>query len=132
MSKLQSVSFNSVEEFLDYLPDEERQVVEALRDIIMSNVPEVEERLSYNVPYYFRKRRLFFIWPPSIPWGKKGPAGVQFGFCYGSEMNDDLKWLDKGDRKQVCLKEFNTVKDIDYEVLTAYIFEAVSVDDSSR
>ncbi len=35
MSKMQNVDFKNVEEFLDYLPDAERKIVDYLREVII-------------------------------------------------------------------------------------------------
>lgn len=56
--------------------------------------------------------------------------GVQFGFTNGNLLHDDLKYLDKGTRKQVYSKTFHSLDEIDSEILRSYIFEALSVDES--
>ena len=68
--KMQNVSFQSVEDFLMYLPDEERKIVDALRKLILHVMPDAKEKLSYNVPYFWLHSRVCFIWPSAIPWGK--------------------------------------------------------------
>lgn len=70
MNKFQNVRFNNVEEFLDYLPDNEREIVDFLRNIVFNSLPNPTEKLSYNVPYYYLHSRVCFIWPAAIPWGK--------------------------------------------------------------
>src|SRR5688572_4799641 len=95
--RMQNVSFKNVEEFLDFLPDEELKIVELLRETIFSCLPEVTEKLSYNVPFYKRHKTILFIWPASILWGnKKSYKGVRLGFSSGYLMQDELQWLDKG------------------------------------
>ena len=132
MGKMQNVDFRNVDEFLDYLPDHERIIVDYLREIIFESIPECKEKLSYNVPYYSNHARICFIWPASVPWGKVKMNGVQFGFCKGNLLQDDLGFLEKGNRKQVYSKTYFDVKDIDVDLLKAYIFEAVEVDQNSR
>lgn len=73
------IKFKTVDDFLEYLPDDELEVVVALRDLIFTCLPEVEEKLAYNVPFYYGSQRMFFIWPASIPWGKV-KSGIRFGF----------------------------------------------------
>ncbi|QTN38367.1 DUF1801 domain-containing protein [Cryomorphaceae bacterium] len=75
------IKFKTVEDFLDYLPEEELMVVEALRELIFDCLPGVEERLNYNAPFYFGHKRMFFIWPASLPWGKVD-QGVRLGFSH--------------------------------------------------
>lgn len=130
---MQSVSFRDVNEFLAYLPAKELAVVELLRQVIFNCIPDVREHLSYNVPYYKRHRNICLIWPASILWGsKKSYTGVRFGFCNGNLLQDEINYLDKGNRKQVYWKDFNSVQDIDVDLLKAYLFEAVEVDDQFK
>ncbi|MDX2247535.1 MAG: DUF1801 domain-containing protein [Bacteroidia bacterium] len=132
MAAMQSVKFRSIEEFLDYLPDHERVMVDILREIIWECIPECREKLSYNVPYYWRHSRICFIWPSSVPWGKVKLHGVQLGFCEGNRLNDDIGFLEKGNRKQVYIKTFMKPEEIQPELIRAYLYEAVEVDKSFR
>lgn len=93
MSKFQNVHFRTVGEFLDYLPEHELAIVEPLRELILSTIPDVREKLAYNVPFYYRHKRLCYLWPSSVPWGKTRPETVQLGFCYGHLLQDDLNYL---------------------------------------
>jgi hypothetical protein len=47
-------------------------------------------------------------------------------------LQDDLGFLEKGNRKQVYSKTYFDIKDIDVDLLKAYIFEAVEVDESFK
>ncbi len=132
-SKMQKVSFKSVDEFLDFLPSDELKITELLRETIFNCVPGITEKLSYNVPFYKKNKGMFFIWPASILWGsKKTYKGVRFGFQQGYLLNDELNYLNKEGRKQVYMRDFTSVKDIDLEVLRAYIFEAAEIDHSFK
>lgn len=130
--KLQPVHFNSVDDCLDYLPEEERMIVDYLRELIHECIPNCREKLSYNVPYYYRHSRICFIWPSSIPWGKVKLSGVQLGFCNGHLLHDDLNYLEKGDRKQVCVKTFQDIRDIDPDLVRTCLFEAMDIDEQLK
>ena len=66
----QGIKFKSLLEFWEFLPEKERIVVDVLRQIVLKNLPPYcKEKLSYNVPYYYGKRRICLIWPGSVPWG---------------------------------------------------------------
>jgi hypothetical protein len=128
-TKMQNVSFKSVEEFLDFLPEDELKITEVLRELITNCIPDVTEKLSYNVPYYKRKKNICFLWPASILWGKKKTyEGVRFGFVNGHLLNDDINYLNKGDRKQVYWKDFTSVTKMDLEILKTYLLDAVMLD----
>jgi len=128
MNKFQNVKFNNVEDFLGYLPDNERRIVDVLRDLIFNNLPNPDEKLSYNVPYYYLNSRVCFIWPAAVPWGKVKRNGVMMGFCNGNLLHDELDWLEKGERKQVYTKTFQSIEEIETDIVKAYLFEAVEVD----
>lgn len=130
--KMQNVSFESIDEFLEFLPDNELKIVEILRKIIFSCIPDIEEKFSYNVPFYKRHSNICYIWPSSVQWGNVKNTGVQFGFNKGYLMQDEINWLEKGNRKQVFWKTFHSVKEIEIELLKAYIFEAAFVDEEVR
>ena len=129
---MQNVNFRNVEEFLDYLPDAERKIVDYLREIIIECIPECKEKLSYNVPYFSKHSRICFIWPVSVPWGNVKMNGVQLGLCRGNLLQDDINYLEKGNRKQVYSKTFFKIEDIDVDLLRAYLFDAVEVDEEIK
>lgn len=129
--KMQEVSFNDVNEFLDFLPDDERKIVDKLRKIIFDCAPEAVEKLSYNVPFYKQHRNFCFVWPSSVLWGKtKTYSGVRLGFSNGYLLTDEIEYLHKGKRKQVYWRDFNSTSEIDPDLLKSYIFEALSIDEN--
>ena len=132
MSKMQNVKFKNVDEFLEFLPEDELALVHFFRKLIFDSVPGITEKLSFNVPFYKKNKGMFFIWPASVLWGKKKTYdGVRFGFQQGHLLNDGSSYLDKGNRKQVYWKDFNCLKEIDVDLLKAYIFEAAIIDKES-
>jgi hypothetical protein len=98
---MQNVNFKTIEEFLDYLPKDELDIVLHLRSLIGECIPNFKEKLSYNVPYYWHHSRICFIWPSSITWGNVKTKGVRFGFVNGYLMRDEINYLEKENRKQV-------------------------------
>lgn len=129
-TKMQNVNFQSVEEFLAFLPQEELEVVEFLRQLIYDCIPDVREKLSYNVPYFARHKRIGFLWPGSVLWGKKQTyTGVRFGLTQGHLLSDEMGYLNLEGRKQVAWRDFHSVEEIDVELLRMYIYEAVVVDE---
>ncbi len=130
MNPFQNVSFGTVEEMLDYIPPEERKVVEQLREIVLDCLPVAKEKLSYNVPFYYCHSRICFIWPGSVPWGGI-KEGVLFGFCKGHLLSD-VDYLDKGTRKNVFTKTFHTTKEINREALSQLLYEAAWIDEEEK
>ena len=133
MKKMQKVSFSSVDDFLSYLPPNELEIVQFLRTIVFKCIPAVEEKLSYNVPFFKKNKNICFIWPASVLWGKKKTyLGVRFGFTYGNLLVDDIGYLEKDERKQVYWKTFTALKQIDIDLLKTYIFEAAANDEQFK
>jgi hypothetical protein len=127
MGKAQDVSFSSVGEFLAYLPYEEFTIVDRLRELIYECIPDVQERLAYNVPFFYRHSRIVFIWPGWVPWGRKRKSGVELGFCRGNLLSD-AAYLNKGSRKEVYIRTFQHEKEIDIAEIRRLLLEAVSID----
>lgn len=126
---MQDVSFRNIDEFLEFLSADEFKIVEVLRKVIYSCVPDVTEKLSYNVPFYKYHKNFCFIWPASVLWGKKKTyEGVRLGFTNGYLMTDEIGYLEKGNRKQVYWRDFLNVKEIDVDLIKSYIFEALLID----
>jgi hypothetical protein len=126
---MQKISFRTVEEHLEFLPEDELKIVLLLRSIVLNCIPDVVEKLSYNVPFYKRNKNICFIWAASVTWGnKKTYEGVRFGFTEGYLLQDEIGYLEKGNRKQVYWKTFADVKQIDIDLLKAYLCEAVEID----
>ena len=126
----QGIKFSSIDDFLEFLPPGERRIVDVLRGILLDAIPNVSERLSYNVPFYYRHSRVCFIWPSSVPWGGVKSEGVALGFCRGNLIRDESEFLEKGERKEVYTKTFFSLDEVDTSLLLTYIEEAVAIDDS--
>jgi len=124
MGNPQGIQFKTIDEFLDYLPEEELEVVLFLRKIIMECIPDCKEKLAYNVPFYYRHSRICYIWPASVPWGKV-EKGVAVGFCKGNLLTDDTFQS----TKFISKLTFTSVKEIDVPYLKQQIYEAVLIDE---
>jgi len=130
--KMQDVHFKSIGEFLDFLPEEELKLVEFLREMILECIPNVKEKLSFNVPFYSRYATICFIWPGSVPWGEATKKGVRFGFTSGYLLEDSERYLDKNNRKQIYTKDFFRIQDVDTKILKAYLIEALMIDEEKE
>jgi hypothetical protein len=126
--QMQNVNFKSVDEFMEFLSGEELRITEILRALVLECVPDVKEKLSFNVPFYKRKRGICFIWPGSIFWGKSGHQGVRFGFQQGHRLADEDEYLDRGNRKHIYWRDLLSSKEIDPELIRSFLYEAVEID----
>jgi len=130
MSFQKGIKFKSILEFSEFLPEDERVIVDVLRQIVLKNLPShCKEKLSYNVPCFYGKRRICLIWPGAVPWGGIR-EGVLFGFCYGNRLKDANHYLIHGSNKQVFYKIYHSPDDIDYDAIVGLLNEAVEVDNN--
>lgn len=126
----QPFKFHSYDEFFEHLTKEEKLIVSLLDSIIQDLIPGVKRKLSYNVPYYSVRKRICFIWPSSIPWGKVKMNGVQLGFCTGYLLDDSENFLEKENRKQVYAKTFFSANEIEknLDIIRYFLLEAAEKD----
>jgi hypothetical protein len=126
------IKFRSMIEFWDYLPENERVIVDVLRQIILENLPKTcKEKLAYNVPFYYGKRRICLIWPGAVPWGGIR-QGVLLGFSYGNRLKDINQYLTHGTNKQVYYKIFLSTDEIDELNIVLLLKEALEIDNLFR
>jgi hypothetical protein len=125
-----STRIKSVLQLFELLPENERLMVDVIRQIILENLPaHCKEKISYNVPFFSGNRGICIIWPATIPRGgiKKG---VLLGFWYGNRLKDEDHYLVRGRNKQVFYKIFESVEEIDEEAIVKLLKEAVELDAS--
>ena len=114
------------DDFYYNLPKEEKTIVDRLRQIVVE-CADFTEKISYNVPYYFLKSRVCFIWPSSVKPGPK--SGVALGFCRGYLLSNEQGIVDMEGRKEVGMIIFHDVKEIKEDLLREIINEAVIIDE---
>lgn len=120
--------FQSVDELLESLPEEERIIVDVLRQIVLENLPPTaKEKLSFNVPFYKGKKGICMIWPASVHRGGFN-EGVLLGFWHGNKLKDVDKYLKHGTNKQVFYKIYKSVKEINEKAIVKLLKEAVELD----
>lgn len=123
-----SIKINSLYQLYEILPEEERVIVDVLRQIITENLPSTcKEKISYNVPFFRGKKGICIIWPAAIPRGGI-KSGVLLGFWYGKKLKDVDNYLTHGTNKQVFYKIYNSVDEIDEQAIVKLLKEAVKLD----
>lgn len=112
--------------FEDLLPTE-KSICERIRNLLLTNFPELKEKFGYGVPYYWRFSRICFLYPASFPYSGIN-SGVAFGFARGHLLSNDQGLLDLGGRKEVAYIRLLSEKDIREEPLLEILHEAVLLD----
>ncbi len=122
------MKIRSVLELYELLPEEERLIVDVLREVIKAQLPShCKEKISYNVPFFYGNKSICLVWPSSVPRGgiKKG---VMLAFWYGNRLADADNYLSHGTNKQVFYKIYYHVDEINIKAITKLLKEAVQLD----
>ena len=105
-----------VDEYIESLPDDKREIAEQLREMILTLIPHVQEKLSFKIPFYHYHGMFCYI--------NEVKDGIDLGLCRGKDLVDVLPQLEQGKRVMVASviirskKEIQT-KQIEEVLLTA-------------
>src|SRR5689334_12410577 len=128
MQSAHSIKIKSILQLYEILPNEERIIVDILRQIISENLPAgFKEKISFNVPFFYGKKGVCIIWPSAIPRGgiKKG---VLLGFWYGNKLKDVDNFLTHGTNKQIFYKIYYSADEIEEAPIVKLLKEAAALD----
>src|SRR6187551_1299054 len=120
----------SLAELYAILPEEQRIIVDVLRQIIFEILPSTcKEKISYNVPFFYGKKGICIVWPAAVPRGGI-KEGVLLGFWYGNRLNDEDNYLTHGTNRQIFYKIFRSAEEIDEPAIVKLLKEAVKLDNA--
>ena len=130
MKTTSSIKIKSLIELFEWLPENERILVDVLRQIILENLPATcKEKIAYNVPFFYGIRGICIIWPAAIPRGGV-EEGVLLGFWQGNRLKDNDNYLSHGTNKKVFYKIFKSPEEIDEKAIIELLKEAIVLDQS--
>jgi hypothetical protein len=109
---------NQVELFIIEQPEKSQPIYCKLRGIILNEIPQIQEKIVYGIPFFYLKQRIFYFAP------KKN--GMDLGFCDGFLLSKH-PLLEIKDRSQVRTIFIDQLKSINEEILIPLIHEAVLV-----
>ena len=119
-------------ELLTILPEDEKIIVDVLRQIVIETLPEsCKEKISYNVPFFYGNKGICIIWPSTIPRGGI-KNGVLLGFWYGNRLSDPDRFLTHGTNKQIFYKIFQKPEEIDEKPIKKLLREAIKLDSTFK
>ena len=128
MNSNSSIKIKSLLQLFEVLPENERIIVDVLRQIVIENLPAgCKEKISYNVPFFYGTKGICIIWPATIPRGGIR-EGVLLGFWYGNRLNDADNYLTHGSNKQIFYKIFRSPEEIDERAIVKLLKEAIKLD----
>ena len=108
----------SIPDFIAKLPQPQRDIASALRKIIKDAAPDVEERLSWGMPWYFHNGMLCSIMPCK--------AYVNFLFPKGKFLADP-KHILEGSGKRMRHVKIHTARDIRAAQFRRWVKQAVAL-----
>ena len=122
------MKIRSLLHLFESIPEDQRIIVDVLRQIVIDHLPkDCKEKISYNVPFFYRKGGLCIIWPAAIPRGGI-KEGVLFGLWYGNRLNDTDHYLTHGTNKQIFYKIYRSPEEINEEAIAQLLKEAIRID----
>lgn len=126
---MQDFKYETYVDLYDSLKPEEQLIVQTLKEIIESTIPDIKFKLSWNIPAFYRNKSVCYIWPGSVAWGKQTFSGVQLGFNHANKMKPN-NYLERGKRKQVYWKIFQTIEEVenDCSIIIELLQEANRID----
>lgn len=83
-----------VSSWIEALPDAKREIAEALRELIFSSVPNVEERFSYKLPVYHYFGLFCYM--------NNVEEGIDLGFMRGKDLAFAWPQLERRNRAIVA------------------------------
>jgi uncharacterized protein len=113
-----------VDEFIEALADEQRELCELIREMIWENVPAVEERLSFKIPFYHYFGMFMYLNPSK--------EGIDIGFCRGKDLVEAFPQLTTGKRAIVAILTISSKKDIHTKDLRQLIITAAAWNEEAK
>ena len=108
-----------ISEYINSLPEDKKEILKALRSIILSVDPSLKESLKWKQPVYSKKGDICYIFPTG--------GHVNLGFYGAIELKDPKKLLE-GTGKKVRHIKIRALEDIDKEYFWELVSDAISKD----
>ena len=122
------IKIKSVSHLYEILPEDQRIIVDVLRQIIIAHT-SCQEKISYNVPFFYGHKGICIVYPAFIPGGGI-KEGVLLGFWQGNRLRDVDRYLTRGTNKKVFYRIYRTVDEINEKAIVKLLKEAVRLDES--
>jgi hypothetical protein len=108
----------------EYLEDKSRkqQVLIAYFHALAMDVPGMELKRRFGLPFYFRKSWICYV-------NVLHNGNVEFAFPRGNELKVQGNILNDRGRKQVRSLDFSDFQELDQDLIRALLMEAVALDE---
>jgi uncharacterized protein len=113
-----------VDEYIESLPDEKREIAEQLREMILSLVPNVQEKLSFKIPFYHYHGMFCYL--------NEVKDGIDLGLCRGKDLIDVLPQLEQGNRVMVASVIIRSKKEIQTKKIQDVLLTAANWQEEAK
>ena len=113
-----------VDEYIESLPDEKREIAEQLREMILTIIPNVQEKLSFKIPFYHYHGMFCYL--------NEVKDGIDLGLCRGKDLIDVLPQLEQGNRVMVASVIIRSKKEIQTKNIQDVLLTAVNWQEEAK
>lgn len=78
--------YSQVDDYIKQLPVPQNMVAEKVRQLLLTWVPGIQEKLSFKIPFYHYYGMFCYIY--------KVPDGIDPGFCRGKDLLHEFPQLE--------------------------------------
>lgn len=110
---------NATEEYIISQPEHLQPLFKKLRSVVLHAADSIDEKIRFGIPFFDYYGWFCYLSP------YKKDRGVYIAFLRGFELSNEQGILEAGDRKMVKTITYTYVKDIEEQVLTEIIQEAL-------
>ena len=97
-------AMKKVDEYIESLPDERQELAKILRELIIENVPGIEERFSFKIPFYHYFGMFMYL--------NNTKEGIDVAFCRGKDLLEAFPQLELKSRATIATLTIASSKDI--------------------
>lgn len=114
----------TVDDYIDNSPEKFIPIITILQNIIMETLPNVIEKISYGIPFYYYREPLCYI--------NVRNNCVDLGFSKGYKLSNKQGILESKNRKQVKSLSFTSVCDINKKLIKEILLEAALINEMNK
>lgn len=115
---------NKVDEYILDQDPEYAKIIEKLRQLILFCSPTIIEKFVYKSPFYYGYKRICYI--------NVHKKGVDLGMCNGFQLSNHQGLLESKDRNTVKTITFQSIEEIDGNLISQIIHEAILFDEKFK
>lgn len=113
-----------VDEYIESLPDEKREIAEQLREMILTLIPHVQEKRSFKIPFYHYHGMFCYL--------NEVKDGIDLGLCRGKDLVDVLPQLEQGKRVMVASVIIRSKKEIQTKQIEEVLLTAANWQEEAK